>query len=182
MFEKLGNWFSELWENIDTGLHNLSQNLSNGLINFGDRLDNIFQKNDEENENNAEEGSSLINNGVSDIKNKFGFIDSIKTNVNDMVNVITDETKKPKFELNVNSKWYSGTVTVVDFSWYDDYKDFGDTVICMFCYLSFLWNIFKRLPDIIQGAGASSYSVDMINDIQAYKHTGFGRSSNLFRR
>lgn len=99
-----------------------------------------------------------------------------------MVNVITDSTKAPKFEINVNSKWYSGVVTVIDFSWYNNYRDFGDNVICMFCYLGFLWNIFKRLPDIIQGAGASSYSIDMLNDIQAYKHTGFGRSSNIFRR
>ena len=99
-----------------------------------------------------------------------------------MINVITDTTKTPKFELNVNSKWYSGKVTVIDFSWYDDYREFGDNVICMFCYLGFLWNIFKRLPDIIQGAGASSYSIDMVNDIQTYKSTGFGRSSNLFKR
>lgn len=99
-----------------------------------------------------------------------------------MVNVITDTTNAPKFELNVKSKWYSGTVTVIDFSWYDDYREFGDTVICMFCYLGFLWNIFKRLPDIIQGAGASSYSIDMINDIQAYKHTGFGRILNINKR
>lgn len=99
-----------------------------------------------------------------------------------MVTVITDTTKAPKFELNVNSKWYSGVVTVIDFSWYDNYREFGDTVICMFCYLGFIWNIFKRLPDIIQGAGASSYSIDMLNDINTHIHTGFGRASNLFKR
>lgn len=99
-----------------------------------------------------------------------------------MVAVITDTTKAPKFELNVNSTWYSGVVTVIDFSWYDNYREFGDTVICMFCYLGFIWNIFKRLPDIIQGAGASSYSIDMLNDINTHTHTGFGRASNLFKR
>lgn len=119
---------------------------------------------------------------MSSITNKFNFIDNIKTNINDMVKVITDDTSLPKFELNVNSKWYSGKVTVIDFSWYADYKDFGDDVICIFCYLGFLWNIFKRLPDIIQGAGAGSYSFDMLNDIQAYKATGFGRSSNINKR
>lgn len=178
----MGNWFSELWTNIDAGLRELSRNMVGGITGFSDKLDNTFKKNDEENEANAEEGANAINQGISAVKDKFVFVDSIKTNVNDMVNVITDDTKTPKFELNVNSKWYSGKVTVVDFSWYDDYREFGDNVICMFCYLSFLWNIFKRLPDIIQGSGAASYSVDMMNDIKAYKATGFGRSSNLFRR
>lgn len=160
----------------------MSSNVVGGISDFSDSLDNIFNNNDQKNEDNADEGSTLINNNTSTIKSKFGFIDNVKANVNDMVSIITDNTKVPKFELNVNSKWYSGTVTVVDFSWYDNYRDFGDSVICIFCYLGFLWNIFKRLPDIIQGAGASSYSVDMINDIKAYKETGFGRTSNIFRR
>lgn len=99
-----------------------------------------------------------------------------------MVDVITDTTNAPKLTMNVKSKYYTGNITVVDLSWYDQYREYGDTIICMFCYLSFLWNIFKRLPDIIQGAGASSYSLDMMNDIQAYKITGFGRSSNINRR
>lgn len=99
-----------------------------------------------------------------------------------MLDVITDTTNAPKLTMNVKSKYYTGNITVVDLSWYDQYREYGDTIICMFCYLSFLWNIFKRLPDIIQGAGASSYSLDMMNDIQAYKITGFGRSSNINRR
>lgn len=61
-------------------------------------------------------------------------------------------------------------------------KNSGDDVICIFAYLSFLWNIFIRLPDIIQGAGASSYAGDMVGDIKAYKNTGFGRSSTIKRK
>ncbi len=133
-------------------------------------------------EENADSSSLTINNTVSEIQDKFGFVDNIKTNVNDMVNVITDTTSAPKFEMNVNSKWYSGTVTIIDFSFYDDYRELGDTVICIFCYLGFLWNIFMKLPDIIHGAGASSYATDMFNDIRAYNKTGFGRSSSIRRR
>lgn len=54
----------------------------------------------------------------------------------------------------------------------------GDNVICIFVYLSFLWHIFTRLPDIISGAGASSYVGNQIADIKAYKATGFGRSTS----
>lgn len=174
-------------------MRTLSNNLVNSITSVTDWLNEREEEKKlkeeqeklEEEEQQAkqeDEGASAINDGVSSVTDKFDFTDNIKSNVNDMIDVITDDTKKPKFELNVNSKWYSGKVTVIDFSWYDDYKEFGDTVICMFCYLGFLWNIFKRLPDIIQGAGASSYSINMINDIQAHKVTGFGRASNLFRR
>ena len=99
-----------------------------------------------------------------------------------MVDVITDTESSPKYSMNVNSKWYSGEVTIVDLSWYAPYKELGDNIICIFAYLAFLWNIFIRLPDIIQGAGASSYAGDMAGDIRAYKNTGFGRISNIKRR
>ena len=53
----------------------------------------------------------------------------------------------------------------------------GDNVICIFVYLSFLWNIFIKLPDIISGAGASSYVGNQIIDIRTSKVTGFRNSS-----
>ena len=99
-----------------------------------------------------------------------------------MVDVITDTESSPKYSIRVNSKWYSGLLTIVDLSWYAPYKELGDNVICIFAYLAFLWNIFIRLPDIIQGAGASSYAGDMAGDIRAYKFTGFGRSASIKRK
>lgn len=99
-----------------------------------------------------------------------------------MIDVITDVDSAPKYYLNVSSKWYSGQITIVDLSWYAPYKDLGDNIICIFAYLSFLWNIFIKLPDIIQGAGAGSYAGDMVGDIKAYKATGFGRSSSIKRK
>lgn len=93
-----------------------------------------------------------------------------------MIDVITNTSEAPKFQLNVNSKWYKGTITIIDLSWYEPYREYGDTVICIFAYLSFLWRIFIKLPDIIRGAGASSDAPNMFGDIQAYQKTGFGRS------
>jgi hypothetical protein len=89
-----------------------------------------------------------------------------------MLDVITNTSKAPKFQLNVNSKYYKGTLTIVDLSWYAPYKEMGDNVICIFAYLGFLWRIFIRLPDIIRGAGATSYSLN-----NAYeKHFTFGNN------
>ena len=95
-----------------------------------------------------------------------------------MIDVITSTEKLPVLKLNISSKWFGGAVTLLDLSWYAPYKEMGDNIICIFAYLGFLWNIFIRLPDIIQGAGASSYSGNMVSDIVTYRRTGFGRSSS----
>lgn len=99
-----------------------------------------------------------------------------------MIDVITDIDSAPTLTLSINSKWFSGDVTIIDMSFYEPYKEIGDNVICVFIYFGFLWNIFIRLPDIIKGAGASSYFNLQINDINAYRKTGFGRSSSIQRR
>lgn len=103
-----------------------------------------------------------------------------------MVEVITNTESSPKYSMNISSKWYSGEVTIVDLSWYAPYKELGDNIICIFAYLSFLWNIFIRLPDIIQGAGAAAYdtadSSAMLREIKDYKSSGLGRSRFIKRQ
>ena len=93
-----------------------------------------------------------------------------------MIDEITNVESEPKYYMNVSSKWYTGEICIVDLSWYAPFKELGDSIICIFCYLSFLWHIFMRLPEIIAGAGASSYSGNMLNDIEVHNKTGFGRS------
>lgn len=178
----IGNWFDTLWTNLDNGLRTLSDKVNDGIFGVVDHFKEKEKKEETEEEKQENEGTAIINDGVSGVKNKFGFVDNIKTNVNDMVDVITDTTNAPRLTMNIKSKWYSGNITVVDLSWYDQYREYGDSIICMFCYLSFLWNIFVKLPDIIQGAGASSYSREMLDDIRVYKNTGVGRVSNIRRR
>lgn len=154
---------------------------------FDNYVDNFIYNNDYSNldkeNNNAGNDSAedSIGNGVNGVKEKFNFYNDISNNVKSMVDVITNVESVPKYYLNVNSKWYNGEVCIVDLSWYAPYKDFGDTVICIFVYIAFLWHVFIRLPDIINGAGASSYAGNMVSDIETYHKTGIGRSSILRR-
>lgn len=108
----------------------------------------------------SNQGSDTISGGFNNVYGNFGFAEDVKKNVNGMVDVITNTSEAPKFQINVNSKYYKGTLTIVDLSWYAPYKEMGDNVICIFAYLGFLWRIFIRLPDIIRGAGATSYSLN----------------------
>ncbi len=149
-----------------------------GSVNGNSYLDDYITGSDSDYNGSGKHGSDTISGGFNRVYNNFGFTEDVKKNVNGMVDVITNTKEVPKFQINVNSKYYKGTLTIVDLSWYAPYKDMGDNVICIFAYLTFLWRIFIKLPDIIRGAGASSYASNMLGDIEAFRKTGFGRSSS----
>lgn len=49
---------------------------------------------------------------------------------------------------------YGQNAYVLDMTWYERYKPTIDNIIVAFAYLTFIFMVFKRLPDIISGAGA----------------------------
>lgn len=155
---------------------NASGNLAatNGQV--GDSLLDDYIYSDSNYKGSGKNGSDVIGGGFNNVYNNFGFVEDVKKNLNGMVDVITNTSEAPKFQLNVNSKYYKGTLTIVDLSWYAPYKEMGDNVICIFAYLGFLWRIFIRLPDIIKGAGASSEAGNMLSNITLYGQYGLGRS------
>jgi len=170
-----------LWSKIDEGLHNLSSNIVGNLAEISQEAEQRELEEENKNEFNAEEAGSSINNSFSEVKNKFGFSNEVTNNVNEMINAITNTSELPKFVLNVSSPVYTGEVTVIDFSWYEPYKTFGDNIICIFAYSTFLWHVFLKLPDIINGVGASEYTNfdGMRNEISHYKSFGVLRSKHM---
>lgn len=135
----------------------------------------------EESEEDGSEVAGMVSSTSSKITSKFGFKDDVTSEVSNIINVVTNTSSAPKFSVNVKSSIYSGDLVILDFSWYEPFKDLGDNVICIFVYINFVWHIFLKLPDIINGVGASEYTNfdNMIGDIQAYKNTGFGRSKHI---
>lgn len=75
-------------------------------------------------------------------------------------------TSPPVITVNLGSaagKYNLGNQTVtLDFSWYAPYKSMVDQLLGAFIWANFLWNIFKRLPDIINGAGMVASSASKI--------------------
>ena len=55
-------------------------------------------------------------------------------------------------------------VVVFDLSWYAPYKTYGDLLITGFIYLMFLWRLFIKLPNIINGIGSSAEPFDKIGE------------------
>lgn len=119
----------------------------------------------------SEEHFTAITNTV---KSKFDFIDSIKYSIQSVENILTNLGQAPKLEINLNHKYLSGNVVVLDLSWYAPYKTYGDLIITGFVYLMFLWRLFCHVPDILNGSGSLSDGIDafsVFDEFASGKHT-----------
>ncbi len=127
--------------------------------------------------NNSNQSSKDISNSINTISDKFSFSNNIINNANEIKDYIINTQETHKYYLNINHKYLSGNVCIIDLSWYEPYKPTVDAFICAFAYLAFTWHIFCKIPELIRGASATSY----VSDIQAYSQTGFGRSSSIHK-
>lgn len=125
-----------------------------------------------------------INSLVNSVKDHFGFIDTINNTIAVVQDMFSNTAELPKITITLkDNKWYSGEITVIDLSWYDPYKEYGDLIISAFIYVFFLWRIFVNLPNIISGAGGGVDNISIASsDIEAYHRFGFGRRSSLTKK
>ncbi len=139
------------------------RNIYNALIGGGDDTSNA---------------TNGITGVVGSVQDKFAFKDNIVNNANEIKDYIVNTQSTHKYYLNINHKYLSGRVCVIDLSWYEPYKATVDAFICAFAYLAFIWKMFCSIPSLISGASASSY----LNEISTYHTTGQGRSASIHNR
>lgn len=70
-----------------------------------------------------------------------------------MKDILHNLSGTPQLTTNIESKYYTGELTILNLSWYAKFKPYGDVVLTGFIYLLFLWRIFIHLPNIISGTG-----------------------------
>lgn len=65
-----------------------------------------------------------------------------------------NEEKKPTFEIDLGG-WCgaSGTVSVLDFSWYEPYRETVKGILAAFLWVFTLIKAYKLLPSVIGGIG-----------------------------
>ena len=100
---------------------------------------------------------SNVDDLTNTIDEKFGFIDSIKLcieTIQDMINNI--ENGSAVFDVDIDSPYYSGDVTLFDLSWYSPFKTYGDLVFTGFAYVFFVFRLYKSIPNIINGFSSAS--------------------------
>lgn len=100
-----------------------------------------------------------------------------------MEDIINNTGTSPKLTIDVGATKYTEAqkLTVLDLSFYKEYKPYGDLILTGFIYAIFLWRFFISIPNILNASGGIIESGDMVSDISAYQKFGFGRSSSLTR-
>ena len=109
----------------------------------------------------SEERLTAISNTVT---SKFDFIDSIKYAVNSLEDIINGVGNTPAITLTLDATKYtnSSEIKVIDLSWYERYKTYGDVILTGFIYAAFIWRIFIKLSAIIQGAAGGVDNANII--------------------
>lgn len=86
---------------------------------------------------------------------KLSWIPEIFNFLKELFDRITYTGVPPKVILNLSSSDPSSPwnqdVCVLDMSWYEPYKSYGDTIFSGFLWLGFGWLLYKRTPGIING-------------------------------
>lgn len=90
------------------------------------------------------------------VSSKFSFVDDIKFAVLSLQDLILNANGAPRLTINLGStKYTEATSIVIDFSWYEPFKAYGDLVITGFVYANFLWRLFIKSPGIVSGTSGS---------------------------
>ncbi len=123
---------------------------------------------------------SYLNGTIDNLKTKLNFISQAKNIVKDITNSIElNPTAPPSLTIdltNANSKYNWGTEAIcLDLSWYAPFKPAVDFLIICFCYGYFAWNLFRKLPDIINGVAGSElpYQVERVSNNSKREAIGF---------
>lgn len=79
-----------------------------------------------------------------------------------MENIINNVGTSPKLTIDVGATKYTDKqeLTILDLSFYQPYKTYGDLIITGFAYAFFLWRFFITLPNILNATGGTSQVIN----------------------
>lgn len=122
------------------------QNLVSNLINaLRELLETLFVPD-----------TTVLEGVISQFNGKFTWVGDLYHLFEEIYNRLTP-TEPPKIPINLSSaesKYdWGNRAYVLDMTWYSRYKDSVDVIISGICWVFFAWRMFKRLPEIINGAG-----------------------------
>ena len=108
---------------------------------------------------------------VDNYHHKFGFVDDIRTNMDNVKKTFMGITPTPYLKIPImktksDYDYGFGDYFILDLSWYEVYKPYGDKIISAFMWLFFIWRMFIKLPAIINGAAAGTVmTIDTIGSV-----------------
>lgn len=109
----------------------------------------------------------LMNERLQSLRSEFAFVDSIAGYGDHLLNTLQGASgKAPSFTIDfgkARGKYIKTSQTVtIDLSWYDEYKPMVDNILSGLIWMTFLWHMYKKIPDIIHGNSMSTAAVNQI--------------------
>lgn len=103
----------------------------------------------------------VISGLVDSVKSKFSFIDTIKSSISDVEDVLVGAEAVPTLKIHVNGTNYTKEqdLTIINLAWYVPFKKYGDIILTGFIYAFFFWRIYISIPRIISGSGGAIIDV-----------------------
>lgn len=94
----------------------------------------------------------LIFDDVKDtLYSKFPFISSIEKILEDFKTVFSNESSKPNFTVSLPAFLGVGTFSIIDFSFFDNYRGLIHGFIIAVSYYLFITKLYKKMPQIVKG-------------------------------
>ncbi len=111
-----------------------------------------------------------MNEKINSIKERFGFISDI-TGLGEEITGFLENASgitAPTFTIDLSkytgSYGWGNTMITIDFSWYAQFKPMVDTILAGMIWITFLWHLYKRIPEIIAGQGMVTADSIKIHD------------------
>lgn len=150
------------FEAIAQGIRTIGEHISNIISYINPFSEKFFGRTIVENIGNLLRDifvpdTTAISERLESIKSKFGFVEGIAQTINQFREIMENTSVStgltiniPKNSANINS------LKVIDVSWYEPFKPYGDMVITALIYLFFGWRVYVDLPSIIGGISSGA--------------------------
>lgn len=158
----IGSFFSDLGNMIQEKLDTFKEAVSTFFDNLGTKIGEFFTNlwGDIKglfipDENFMDE----VLDNMNDFNDQSSFISAIRSfgyQLNELLHQDFDEPPTVYANLSAAESKYNygvGKVNVLDFSWFAKYRKYTDPFLSAILWSLFLWALYKRLPDILNGAG-----------------------------
>ena len=116
---------------------------------------------------------------ISIIYEKFPFIEQLANVVNPSTVSVTFAERAPSLSFTLPAKYGGGTYQLVDFSYFDQYRDFILNFIRVVIWFPFLKWLYGRIPGLINGGMGMDYRNQHTKDIfdsETGEYLGKGRT------
>lgn len=154
--EKIGAFFTTLWG----WLQNIIDAITALPAAIAEKVGELFKPDE-----------ALITEITDTFKGKFGFLPVLKQFGDDLFGM-TAETEPPVIWIhleNAESKYgydYGGKEVALDLAWYQKYKPSVDGIVSGFMWLGYLWMLFTKAPDILNGMGLRNEAVPPMPNLE----------------